>query len=168
MKNKSITYKVTNKLTPERINEILKIEAQVGLTPENLVAIASANNNPLHDLFEWDDNVAGIKYRLYQARLLINDVKVIVDSQEYFAFENVQIACMEGANESQPQTQRIYKPIMEILSSVKLRQQIIQAALRQHEYWEKQNMKYKELAPVIYSAKQIRKQLESKWNKKKK
>lgn len=41
------------------------------ITPRELVEAARDDANPLHDYFEWDDTVAGEKYREMQARALI-------------------------------------------------------------------------------------------------
>ena len=164
-----IEYKISDKLNQERINEILRVEQQKGLTAEALLEEASKKSSPLHDLFEWDNSEAGHLYRLQQARVVINEVKVIIENKEYYAFENVQVSVPNAignnsANIDEPPiTQRVYKPIVEILNNEDLRKQIISSALRQHEYWERQNEKYSELSPIIKSAKKIREQ----WQKKK-
>jgi hypothetical protein len=170
---KMIEYKITDKLNQERINEILKIESEKGLTAEKLLQEASKKLSPLHDLFEWDDSEAAHLYRLQQARVVINEIKVIIENKEYYAFENVQVAVpnslvngIENLDEP-PITQRVYKPIVEILSDKDLRNQIISSALRQHEYWERQNEKYSELTPIVKSAKKVREELQKKWQKKK-
>lgn len=164
-----VEYKVTDKLNQDRINEILRIESEKGLTAERLLEEASKKSSPLHDLFEWNNSEAAHLYRLQQARIVINEVKVIIESKEYYAFENVHIAIpnvIGGSSESldePPITQRVYKPIVEILNDKDLREQIINSALRQHEYWERQNEKYSELTPIIKSARKVR----GKWQKKK-
>jgi hypothetical protein len=45
------------------------------LTATTLVAAAKPATHPLHDRFEWNDKVAGQKYRLVQAAELIRSVK---------------------------------------------------------------------------------------------
>lgn len=47
------------------------------LTPALCVRVAADADHPLHDRFEWDDEIAGHKYRLVQARKLIRSVRVI-------------------------------------------------------------------------------------------
>lgn len=47
------------------------------LTPALVVAEASPEDHPLHDRFEWDDSVAGPKYREVQARELIRSVRIV-------------------------------------------------------------------------------------------
>jgi hypothetical protein len=46
------------------------------LTAELVVATAKPSSHPLHDRFEWNDRIAGHKYRLVQASELIRSVKV--------------------------------------------------------------------------------------------
>lgn len=56
--------------------ELLAIREAAGrLTPAAVVAAAAAEDHPLHSRFEWDDAVAGHKYRLSQARQLIRVVR---------------------------------------------------------------------------------------------
>lgn len=63
------------------IAELERIEETLGaLTPKNLVEVARSKDNILHDLFEWNDEVAAENYRLAQARRLINNLEVIVVS----------------------------------------------------------------------------------------
>lgn len=46
------------------------------LIPQSVVDAARDPENPMHAVFEWDDAVAGEKWRLEQARTMIRDVKV--------------------------------------------------------------------------------------------
>lgn len=48
------------------------------LTPAMVVEAARPARSPLHSHFEWDNKVAGEKYRLVQAGILIRKVKVQV------------------------------------------------------------------------------------------
>jgi hypothetical protein len=45
------------------------------LKDEDLVREATVASHPLHDRFEWDDQVAGHQYRCWQARQLVKTVK---------------------------------------------------------------------------------------------
>ena len=47
------------------------------LTPHLVVRAAQKPDHPLHSRFDWDNKVAGPKWRLEQARTLIQSVKVI-------------------------------------------------------------------------------------------
>jgi hypothetical protein len=55
--------------------EELRRRGSVG--PEALVEEARAEASPLHHLFEWDDSVAGERYRLEQARQYIARVEFV-------------------------------------------------------------------------------------------
>lgn len=52
------------------------------ITPRALVDEAEPDDAPLHPCFEWDDEVAGDKYRLLQARKLVRAVRVVTDKGE--------------------------------------------------------------------------------------
>lgn len=46
------------------------------LTPRDVVDVARDPQHPLHSRFEWDDSVAGPKWREQQARELIRSVRI--------------------------------------------------------------------------------------------
>ncbi len=57
--------------------QLLAIRTKYGaLTPAHVVDEARAEDHPLHDRFEWNDEVAGEKWRRVQAHELIRSVKV--------------------------------------------------------------------------------------------
>lgn len=51
------------------------------LTPALVVETAAPADHPLHDRFEWDDSIAGPKYRELQAAELIRSVRVVYDQK---------------------------------------------------------------------------------------
>lgn len=51
------------------------------LTPDLVVQDAEQSDSPLHELFEWDDGVAGHKYRIEQARNVITSVRVVITTE---------------------------------------------------------------------------------------
>lgn len=60
--------------------EFEKIEKQYGkLTSDLVLQSAEDENSPIHECFEWDDAVAGHKYRLSQATTLILNLSVEPD-----------------------------------------------------------------------------------------
>lgn len=60
--------------------EFEKIEARKGgIVAEDVIEVARDEDNILHNYFEWDDTVAGHKFRLMQARILIKSIEVVVD-----------------------------------------------------------------------------------------
>lgn len=66
-------------------NELSRIQSVYGkITPEVIVREASDKSSPLHSYFEWDDEKAGHRWRVQQARILLNNiqVKVVSDGEE--------------------------------------------------------------------------------------
>lgn len=64
-----------------------------GIEPVEVVKMAKRKTSPLHEYFEWDNTVAGAKWRVDQARRLIKAIVIIdPDTQvEEPAFVNVKI-----------------------------------------------------------------------------
>lgn len=64
-------------------DELSRIYTSHGqLTPKLVVDLARNPEHPLHNRFEWDDAVAGEKYREVQAAELIRSVKVVRKEKE--------------------------------------------------------------------------------------
>lgn len=62
---------------------IEKIEAETGsVTKEKLLDASRDENSPTHALFEWNDEIAGEKYRLIQASQAIAHLKIEVVESE--------------------------------------------------------------------------------------
>lgn len=66
------------------------------INAKNIVACAKNKNSVLHGYFEWNDGVAAEKYRIAQARNLLNNIQVVVlsDGKEKLikAYETVRRA----------------------------------------------------------------------------
>ena len=62
--------------------ELRRIYQQNGnkITPSDVVDAARPEDSPLHSRFEWDDSVAGEKYREAQAAQLIRTVRIEVST----------------------------------------------------------------------------------------
>ena len=68
----------------QKIHERLQALAAGGrLTPDAVVADAKKRTSPLHGAFEWDDAVAGHKYRIEQARSLIQSHHVYIERRSH-------------------------------------------------------------------------------------
>ena len=68
----------------QRIHDRLHKLATNGLlTPDQVVRDAAKKTSPLHGEFEWDDAVAGHKYRIEQARTLIAGHKVFIERHSF-------------------------------------------------------------------------------------
>lgn len=81
--------------------EFEKIEKQYGkLTSDLVLQSAEDEDSPIHECFEWDDAVAGHKYRLSQATSLILNLAVEPDKvkkpEKIRAYYNVSDSTKKG------------------------------------------------------------------------
>lgn len=97
-------------------DELRRIYENTGaLTPQSVVDIARPKGSPLHSHFEWNDKVAGEKYRLSQAGELIRSVRLERgDGREKFGslreFHSIRAP---GVDDEGPTN--AYKPLDEIM-----------------------------------------------------
>jgi hypothetical protein len=154
MKQQKIQYKNTEKFTPEVIDEVLEVKETYGLTPSNLLKKASKKSSSLYKFFDWDDSSAGEKWRLEQARGLINEIKIVVEDKEVYAFENVNVAINDAEFPNDKISKfgsREYKTIVEIMSNEDYRNQLIHRALTEATYWKERHAELIELNPIFVS-----------------
>lgn len=125
-------------------DELLAIRAERGqLTPAAVVEAATPEDHPLHHRFEWDDAVAGHKYRLTQAKQLIRVVKeTYVDrsgSPEEVRFFHA-IPREEGM---------VYEPLTEIVTDDLASKVLIQSMEREWRSLRKRYEKFTEFRAMI-------------------
>ena len=67
---------------PKVIDRLRQIEQKAGgvLRADDVLKDAKKPTSPLHDYFDWDDDVAAQKWRVEQARRLIRSVRVVIQS----------------------------------------------------------------------------------------
>ena len=93
-----------------KVQGIFKADAQKcfeeignkGVTPEEVLNIAKNENTELHKCFEWDDNAAAEKYRLNQARSILQMIVVIPEEKEVAPRRVFQISS----------EQNVYQPLI--------------------------------------------------------
>jgi len=148
-----IQYKNTEKFTTEVIDEVKEVQRKYGLTADSLLKKASKKSSSLYEFFDWDDSSAGEKWRLQQARGIINEIKIIVEDKELYAFENVNISVSNSSNakSKNKSNSREYKTIVEIMNNPVYRKQLIQRALSEAKYWKERHSELKELNSIFIS-----------------
>lgn len=156
-----IQYKTTEKYTKEVIKEIIEIDKSVGLTAENLLNRAKDKKSLLHDFFDWDNSSAAEKWRLHEARHVVNEIKIIVDQKSLYNYENVKVTILSPETGELIQ-ERQYKSHVDIMNSEDFRKQMITTALNHITYWEDKYKHYKELQPIFNSIHKVK----TKWEKK--
>ncbi len=128
--------KIKNKDLVEIIN---KLEAKRGIVkPIDLVDEARPQTSKLHHLFEWDDNKAGDKYRLMQARVILTTVKVEYDGEKKEEYFNVKVDNNRGY---------VSRDIM--MSNDDMHKQVIKYAAGQLKHWQDTYADLSELKGVI-------------------
>lgn len=75
-------YKADPELAYSEINSLESI------TPQNVVDLARNEDSVIHNDFEWDDEVAGEKYRVMQARDMLRSFVLIRDEEPTQPEEN--------------------------------------------------------------------------------
>lgn len=113
---------------------------------EELVEAAAPAQSPVHEYFEWDDSIAGVQYRLGQARSHLGAIMVVIDRRgkepvETRAFHNVLVT------NSEPVRKYVSERI--VWKAPDLAQQVTDQALRELHAWEQRWAQYKELAGLV-------------------
>lgn len=116
--------------------ESLRQERGGRLAPTDLVADATYDDSPLHDLFEWDDEVAAHEHRLTQARYIIRSIVVTVESSPESAPVRAFVSVVKD-------DERFYTHIEYAMTEEDLRAQVIGKAYKEMQDWRK---RYKDLS----------------------
>lgn len=114
-----------------------------GLSPETLLNASRAENAPLHGEFEWDDKIAGEKYRLNQAGDLIRNLIIVPVTTEEKA------PPPSRAFVSTPGGKSVYVSIRSALSTDAWRDHLLKEARREMGSFVQKYRRLKELAGVI-------------------
>lgn len=97
-----------------------------GLLPEKVVAKARDPRSELHKCFTWDDTEAAEKYRLWQARFVINHLVVtIIDPEDEKIEMDVNYYTSVPA-----EVGRVYVPTIQSMASPDLRQVVLAEAVK--------------------------------------
>ena len=113
------------------------------ITPENIVKSAEDNSLEIHKCFTWDNETAGEKWRMQEARQLISSIVIITEKEDeeikYRAFESVVI-----------DDQKQYKQIEKVLSDEELYSQIMADITHSINELRKKVSAYKYLSSKLF------------------
>ena len=132
------------KADAQTVGEICEqLEKNGGLTPKSLVDASRSEDAPLHNLFEWRDEIAAEKYRESQAGYLIRSIEVVTvgTSEPVRAFMPVVI--------EQDSEKKSYINIERAMSSNDTRKQVLDRALSELRAFKRKYQNFKELASVF-------------------
>ena len=85
------------KVLYDEVNRIYQKNKKI--TPDQIIELARDENHPLHDYFEWDDAIAGNKYRLIQAREIIKNIMLVIKNEE--TGERFKVRAFLNVNEAE-------------------------------------------------------------------
>lgn len=126
------------------LNELNKLYVKEGsLTPDLVVREAESMMSPLHNYFEWDDEIAAHKHRLQEARQLIRSVKVTIEGREVQAFWNVKIQIEDDG------VQQAYHSIHTVVGNKEMYEYTVEEALRELEYWKEKYHDIQEMYKLV-------------------
>jgi len=125
------------------------------ITPQKIVTVASDSRNPLHECFDWDNKTAGDKWRLVQARNLLNHIEVEVVGEKG---EPYRAKAWVHVDNEYTSHERLMTEDDKLLSFVE--QLIVKV-----EYWQNQCSFYYELARIFGDVKTQLRSLKKKMSK---
>jgi hypothetical protein len=132
--------------------ELEAVRKEVGhITAAAVVERARPKRNPLHRHFEWDDAIAGEKYRLHQARKLSHSIEVIYaespKSSPVKAYSVVTRPALEGSADGKPV--KVYESTAEALQDPVKRDEILGNAIREAIAFRRKYAALQELSQVF-------------------
>ena len=130
------------------------------LTPTDVVEEAKDENNPLHEVFDWDVRKAAEKYWLHQARQLINHITVEVKFDHTSREQKAWVSMDETPDAVA--TNIKYIDVVRVLTEKPLREQMLLGAIKEAEYWQERYNEYRELNKIFASIKLTKKKIQSK------
>jgi len=139
VKWKFMNYQANPNKAYEEISRLKEI------TPQNVVDLARNENSVIHNDFEWNDTVAGEKYRNIQAREMIRNFVIVKEEKEAEPVRALQIST----------TVNEYKPVEIILRNEDEYQSLLRRALGELEAFKRRYQTLTELEPIFEAMKGI-------------
>ncbi len=126
-------------------------------TAKMLVSAAKFKKHPLHNCFEWDDSIAGRKFREQQAQQIILQLVIVVDKPDSDVPRRVRAFVSVDEKDSIH-----YTTMSRAMGKADLRRQIIEQALSELNAFRHKYADLKELAEVFIAIDKADKKLSRK------
>ena len=134
----------------QKVGEVCeRLERKGNLTPKALVDASRRKNAALHDLFEWDNEIAAEKYRETQASYLIRSIEIVATGTS----EPVRAFVSVTAHEES--TERTYINVERALSTNGTREEVLAIALAELKAFERKYANLEELAGVLAAIREV-------------
>lgn len=115
------------------------------ITPQNVVDLARNEGSKLHNDFEWDNEIAGEKYRLSQAREMIQLLAFEPKEETHEPIRVYHISTEKS----------VYKPIEMIMKNEDEYQSLLKRALAELESFKKKYSTLVELEEVFRAIEEL-------------
>lgn len=110
------------------------------LDPADVVEESRQDTAPLHSCFEWDDKIAGEKYREIQAAQLIRAIVVTQDGTESNQKKEIRAFV---------HVESTYRPMTVVVKNEGRMRELLETALKELEAFERKYSNLAELQPVF-------------------
>jgi len=136
---------------------INNVSREVNITPGVLVDLARDKSNILHPCFTWDDETAAEKYREGEARSIIGNL-VFVESEDSKA-EPVRAFVHYVEDDTEQEVRAYYMPTHQAMQDEKVREYVMQQALKELEAFRRKYGHLKQFAKVFDAVDEIQLQV---------
>jgi hypothetical protein len=141
-------------------NELDKIKNRHNglLNTRDVVEEAKNKNNPLHEVFEWDDSKAGEFWRYQQARQLIGAItfEVTINNQKIIQRKYFNVSVSKGWKG------KTYVDLPTVLNNRKFQNQVVQRAIDEVESWRMKYIQYQKLGLIFKAIDKTKKKVTAK------
>lgn len=141
---------MTNKTLVANELEIVRNRHRGILRPRQVLAYARDKKTALHKVFEWDNSKAAEEYRLEQARRLIRCTVTVINDDKAPIHAYVSLMPDRRGGDS-------YRSLVEVMTDVGLREQLLAQALCEAESWRKRYERLAELSPIMRAIDKVQK-----------
>lgn len=134
------TWKIDGlfKANPNTVAEEL---TSIKCTPENIVGYAQQEDTELHKCFEWDNNIAGHKYRCIQAQQVVRNLVLVKEETK----EKTSVRMFYNTGDRTGE----YKPIKMILQKEDEYQSLLKQAMEELRAFKKKYSCLSELEEIM-------------------
>jgi hypothetical protein len=136
--------------------EIERVRSKLGfITPLELLDASRQRDSRLHSAFEWNDSVAGERYRQEQARHIIKAVIVEISQKDE---GSVEVRAFVSVRPETDSGKPSFTSLGDAMADSDLREQVVIRAYQELRGWHKRYSVYQELAEA---AREIEAQIEA-------
>lgn len=123
-----------------------------GVTKENFLEAARPSDSVTHCLFDWDDSVAGEKWRLHQSKVIIGSVKMTVCAETPQGKTEYKVRAFVNKEVDDDRKPAVYIPFLEAMNGTEsetTRRITVENAKRELFQFANKFRTYEEFAGVI-------------------